>query len=303
MELEEYNNYKKKFKGINSCCIGISVFNCEFGLPYVLINIIKLHEVFNNVHLVVCYDHSNDRSLEILNNYQGSKDIIINDHIPYNSGRYGYGKTENISHARNIVLDKIKKDYSHYEYLIIMDSNEYSCVGDINIDLVKKTIIRNDWDSISFDREAGYYDYWALSFVPYVYSIYHMEQEWFRCNINNKQQIYKEYFLKELGKYKDNNELMDVYSAFNGFAIYRTQMFLNCSYSSDIDLSLFNDDDIKDNINVLGLNTLNRYNHDCEHRKFHMEARKKNNARIKISPEFMFSKFNNTTNKQLRGPA
>jgi hypothetical protein len=33
------------------------------------------------------------------------------------------------------------------------------------------------------------------------------------------------------------------------------------------------------------------YHHDldCEHRKFHLEAIKKNNARIRISPLFLFT--------------
>ena len=33
--------------------------------------------------------------------------------------------------------------------------------------------INDKWDCISFNREAGYYDMWALSFIPYVYSFNH----------------------------------------------------------------------------------------------------------------------------------
>ena len=40
---------------------------------------------------------------------------------------------------------------------------------------------------------------------------------------------------KNLLKYYKNekcNELITVYSAFNGFAIYKTKKFLNCKYSA-----------------------------------------------------------------------
>ena len=40
---------------------------------------------------------------------------------------------------------------------------------------------------------------------------------------------------------------------------------------------------------------------DCEHRHFHLEAIKKNNARIRISTKYVFSKFNNPP-KNSRGP-
>ena len=36
----------------------------------------------------------------------------------------------------------------------MMDSNEYSCIGDINIDVLKESLLLNNWDSLSFDRAA-----------------------------------------------------------------------------------------------------------------------------------------------------
>lgn len=53
-----------------------------------------------------------------------------------------------------------------------MDNNKYNCVGKINIDILKKSLLLNNCDSLSFDRVAGYYDTWSLSFNPYIYSFF-----------------------------------------------------------------------------------------------------------------------------------
>ena len=47
---------------------------------------------------------------------------------------------------------------------------------------------------------------------------------------------------------------------------------------------------------------LNDFKNDCEHRKFHLEAIKKNGARIMVSPLSIFFKLP-VHNPSLRGPA
>jgi hypothetical protein len=96
-------------------------------------------------------------------------------------------------------------------------------------------------------------------------------------------------------------ELIPVYSAFNGFAIYRTAKFLNCNYSTVIDISLFPEYSIENNEMMTGYKTqLDVYNCDCEHRHFHLEAIKKNNARIRVSTKHIFKKVLNPA-QNLRG--
>ena len=63
-----------------NCCICLCVYNNEKGLPYVLNNIKKLDNIFNT-KILVFYDHSNDKSLSILNDYNNNNnmEIIINN--------------------------------------------------------------------------------------------------------------------------------------------------------------------------------------------------------------------------------
>ena len=98
---------------------------------------------------------------------------------------------------------------------------------------------------------------------------------------------------KNQGKY--DYDLIPVHSAFNGFAIYKTSMFLNCSYSSMIHINLFPK-------HLIRCKIVNDFKNDCEHRKFHLEAIKKNGARIMVSPLSIFYKLP-VPNPKLRGPA
>ena len=315
----------------NNCVIGLCVYNNERGLPSVLSNIVKLSEskLFHKITIIAFYDSSSDKSHSILESFK-------NQHSKYGSGlietviiskhkkelRMSFGnasrvldksRTTRIAAARNEILNYIRRSLQlrgiYNKYFIMMDSNEYACVGRINVDTLRSALERSDeWDSISFDREAGYYDYWALSFDPHIYSFFHVE------NRNETLQSMVAGFAKKLNDAKiksniknDNNEsnqknegkyqydLIPVHSAFNGFAIYKTSMFLNCSYSSMIFIDLFPK-------HLIRCKILNDFKNDCEHRKFHLEAIKKNGARIMVSPLSIFYKLP-IPNPSLRGPA
>ena len=300
----------------NNCVIGLCVYNNERGLPSVLSNIVKLSEskLFHKITIVAFYDSSSDKSYSILesfkNQHQHSKSVFSNELIETviisnhkKELRMSFGnasrvmdksRTARIAAARNEILNYIRRSLQlrgiYNEYFIMMDSNEYACVGQMNIDTLRSALKRSDeWDGISFDREAGYYDYWALSFDPHIYSFYHVQ------NKNETLQSMVTSFATKLNAARDSQDLIPVYSAFNGFAIYKTSMFLNCSYSSMIHIHLFPKQ-------LIPAKILYNFKNDCEHRKFHLEAIKKNGARIMVSPLSIFYKLP-VRNPKLRGPA
>lgn len=299
----------------NNCVIGLCVYNNERGLPSVLSNIVKISQskLFDKITVVAFYDASADKSYSILESFknQHSKSgpgfshelietVIISNHKKEIRMSFGNAsrvidksRTMRIANARNEILNYMRFAHKRGQvnkYFIMMDSNEYACVGQINIDTLRSAIQRSDeWDSISFDREAGYYDYWALSFDPHIYSFYHVQ------NKDETLQDMVASFATKLNTSRDSQDLIPVYSAFNGFAIYKTNMFLNCSYSSLIHIQLFPKQ-------LLPHKLLNRFKNDCEHRKFHLEAIKKNGARIMVSPLSIFYKLP-VPNQSLRGPA
>jgi hypothetical protein len=144
----------------------------------------------------------------------------------------------------------------------------------------------NEWDAISFDRLDGYYDHWALSYEPFVYSFFHF-QDWksavFQLREDFSQKM--EYWRRTIPQ-----KLIPVYSAFNGFALYKTALFVDCSYCSTIDPEQFPPHSIQKHSQQIRLPILARLEDDCEHRYFHLSAIKKKGARIRISLEYLFEK-------------
>lgn len=280
---------------MNSCVFCLPVYNSEYGLSKCLNHIKNLNKYFNNIQILAYYDNSKDKSLEIL---MKTKDTM-NIEIFLNTEPKHKQRVKNICKARNFMLDVIKEKYNHFEFFICMDTNNYSCIGDLNEEVFKMVMNRKDeWDSISFDREAGYYDTWALSFDPYIYSIFHMRKK--DKYINNMRKTFNNIKKKYHNEFKGN--LMKVFSAFNGFAIYKTKYFINCKYSTVIDKSIYPPGTLEKLVKDTGFKPLDNLDGDCEHRNFHLEAIKYNNARIMICFDSLIKKVPNPP-KFCRGEA
>jgi hypothetical protein len=162
------------------------------------------------------------------------------------------------------------------------------CSGKMNVDVLKKHIDNNDrWDSLSFNR-SNYYDIWALSIRPFIFSYVHFKNPY---DILHNMGLY---ICKSLNSLKEG-ELLSCYSAFNGFAIYKTEVFKDCTYDGNIRLDLIPknllEETIKENKSKIIFKSqswLSILNEDCEHRSFHFDAINKKNARIFIAPEKLF---------------
>jgi hypothetical protein len=270
-------------------CIGLCVKNNEFGLPFVFKNLNIMRELLN-IELIVAYDDSSDNSLKLLEE-SDFHPILLN--VKNTSSI----RTERISNARNTILEYISSLDKKPEYFAMMDTNEYSCIGPIQIDVLKEAFQRyEEWDCISFNREAGYYDTWALSFEPYIFSFFHF------MNWRSFVDIMRKDFNDTLQSPGD--DLLEVWSSFNGFAIYKTDKFINCRYSHIPCIDLIPRDLLIKQINLVGTFPMMIQMGDCEHRKFHFEAIQKNGARIRVMKKYLFLKCKELPeNITLRGPA
>jgi len=277
-------------------CIGLCVYKNEFGLPYVFNNIERIQTIFpeEKIQIVVAYDESPDCSLGFLI----SKLKTFNIHILKNNTGTTKVRVENISNARNHILHYIRETFPDTIYMIMMDTNEYACIGEISLDVLKETFEReNEWDAISFDREAGYYDHWALSFDPFIYSFLHTS------DYVKTVEIMRDWFGKMMENAKKTpDKLIPVFSAFNGFSIYKWSVFKDCKYNSNIDIALFPRELVEKQMNITGIPIIPNFLGDCEHRHFHLQAIREKNARIRILPKSLFAKFQGEKKKGSRGP-
>jgi hypothetical protein len=259
------------------CCICGTVRECGKYLDNIFVIMEKIGTLFEDYKIILYYDKSIDDTLDKIKNYS-----IKNDKLNYfvNTSEMLKYRTHRIAKGRNKCLELIEKDYSDYEYFIMMDCDD-RCDYKINLELLKNYLIRDDWDSLSFNHPAGYYDTWALSKRPFVLSCHHL----------SKSALGGEY-IKKIISNTPRNKLIKCFSAFNGFAIYKKKKFENCWYDGNFRLDYFSPNLIKENIVIAGpilFKSNDERHQDCEHRFFHFSAIKKNNARIRISPLCLFS--------------
>jgi hypothetical protein len=105
---------------------------------------------------------------------------------------------------------------------------------------------------------------------------------------DHKREEFHKYIVNALSKMNDA-DLLSVISAFNGFSIYRTKLFLDCFYDGSLRLDLIPKTVLDESIKYCGEPVGNPENVDCEHRSFHLQAKYKSGARIMVSKKRLFS--------------
>jgi len=268
------------------CCICGPVKNCGPYLDKVLENIEKIGSLFKDYKIFIFYDASNDDTLNKLTDFQKNNNkliLFINKKV---TSKY---RTHNIAYARNHCLNYIKNNKTKFPYFIMMDFDDVNCKN-INTKILPKYFERYDWDALSFNTSPKYYDIWALSVKPYCFSYNHFEQ-----NQHNNYAVIQNYIMKKL-KELPEGELLKCISSFNGFTIYRTEKFMNSYYDGRLRFDIMPAKCIKMHAAVARSKImLYDYGHvkgrfeDCEHRSFHAIAITKSDAKIRISPEILFS--------------
>jgi len=264
----------------DKCIICLPVKNCNKYLPKIFDNIKQLQTLFN-ITVVFGYDESNDDSLDTLINYQKTSQhivvIIQNDILEHRTWR--------LANIRNKFMEYIKNNNS--QYFIMMDSDD-ACNGDININIIDKYLKRYDWDCLTFNR-SNYYDIWALQYEPFIHQCYGFGKKG-----GDIPQIMRKDIVNKLRKLK-SEELFECYSAFNGFGIYRTNKFMNIRYDGNKQ-RYFSNKRLGELVNLLknkwgvkGVYIDPTSYENCEHIGFHINAIRKNNAKIMITKDILFN--------------
>jgi hypothetical protein len=257
------------------CCICGTVRNCGKYLDNIFARIEKIGSLFEDYRIILYYDSSTDNTLEKLNNYSKKNNKLV---LLINTEQLLKFRTHRIALGRNKCLKTIRENFDDYEYFIMMDCDD-RCNYNIKLNLLKNYLLRSDWDSLSFNHPAGYYDTWALSKRPFVASCHNFK------NVGLGQK-----YITNIIRRTPRHKLIRCLSAFNGFSIYRTNKFKDCWYDGHFRLDYIPKKLLRENIKLAGKIMLPKSseNEDCEHRFFHFSAVKRHNARIMISPLCLF---------------
>jgi hypothetical protein len=268
-----------------NCCICGPVKNCAPFLDRVFANIEKIGSLFDDYKIVIYYDKSSDNTLGKLKEYQKKNPRLF---FYVNQRPFSQFRTHRIAIARNYCLNYVRENKDLFPYFIMMDFDDVNSKN-INVEPLRISLKREDWDGLSFNTSPHYYDIWALSIWPYCFSYNH-----FLFNFQYHS-IIRDYVMYRLKNLKPG-QLLPCISSFNGFSIYRTNKFLNTYYDGRVRLDLFPKEYIQSHLKAQkSRNIVYRdYGHikgkfeDCEHRPFHQMARQNSGARIMISPHILF---------------
>ena len=191
------------------CCICGTVRECGKYLKDVFSNMEQVGKLFDEYVIILYYDYSRDNTLKLMEEY-----AVINPKFSYhvNKDPLSIYRTHRIAKGRNYCLQQIREKYSDYEYFAVMDCDDKGS-RKMKINLLEQYLKnRNkEWDSLSFNYPTNYYDSWALSIRPFVASCNHFKERDIGMN-----------YIKKIIQHIDKRKLIPCYSAFNGFAIYKT---------------------------------------------------------------------------------
>lgn len=253
--------------------------NCENYIKSVFQNIKKICTIIDVRQIIIAYDNSDDKTL--LELIKQKKEINVEIKILINKDPLTPYRTQNICNARNKLLEEIYAFQPTIDKFIMMDFDDV-CSKPINIDVLKQGLLL-DKDCVTFNNK-NYYDFWALSIDSYQYSAWHFSEP------NRYLKLLRMYLLKKNSETKSN--FIECDSAFNGFGIYKLKSFKNCKYQSTMDYDYYCKDKINyitSTFNMKVLKDIEQY--DCEHRIFHLMAKKLNKAQIIIYKKNLFPEY------------
>ena len=151
------------------CCICGTVKNVSQYLDKIFSNMEKIGTLFDEYVIILCYDNSSDDTLQKIKDYQLAHPNKLFLYI--NKIEISQFRTIRLAYGRNCCLELIKSQFSDYEFFIMMDCDDV-CSNDVNLNVLNRNLRRNDWDALSFNK-SYYYDIWALSIRPFVFSYNH----------------------------------------------------------------------------------------------------------------------------------
>ena len=102
---------------------------------------------------------------------------------PHIVSRY---RTQRIAYGRNKILERIQSDYSDYEFFMSIDLDDVS-KGTMNKKQLEEVLKDSSkYDAVSFDIKNGYYDFWALRYVPFTVNYFDLPISTMKRDITKK---------------------------------------------------------------------------------------------------------------------
>lgn len=214
----------------HSLAILAIVKNCEKTLYKNVKKISKLCSEFSSVKMFVFENNSTDNTKEILKKCKEDFDFFnfwafdyseeeLHQIAPTLHVKGKLCRIELITHARNFLLDRLKEESNNFDYTLVIDIDAFY----FNVKKLPKIIKKySDFDCISVNgltKRLRYRDAFAFRSKDFPFGPEFFNDYWWSTLVFKMQ---RRYF---------GNNLIPVFSAFGGMAIYKTQSYISSSYA------------------------------------------------------------------------
>jgi glycosyltransferase involved in cell wall biosynthesis len=248
---------KSEMKIKGKLCVGIISKNCCKTLPQVLKNVETYASYFDTYECIIVDGFSNDGTLIIAKSWVNSDP----DHRFAVTQLTNRGRMENITEARNMVLDKYRSQFSPNVYLLLLDADTPNAVP--LTEEMKEGFCSNftdesvDWDGVFCNQKQKYYDLYALrdSRLEEDYQIKFRNCNWVDGSMQRALSPFEIPLNKSIG-------FWPVESAFGGAGLYKTTKLKYCYYDFK---RIWKNPDDNNNDYIIQC---------CEHVVFHNQIRK-----------------------------
>jgi len=226
-----------------------TVSNVALTIERELKVVLKALGSFNNIEIFLVESDSSDDTLEVLRKTQ-KKDPRLTFISKGRLSQHFPNRIERIAYCRNLYVEFIKKNLekSHWQYVAVAD------LDGMNKKLKRKAIdncFKTDinWDGIMANQKCGYYDIYALRAKNWVETdcfselqklkssspppkVYQNNVVSFFTNFNYYDNLRNIAIFSKMRVIPRSNRPIKVESAFGGFAIYKSSVFLKSDYES-----------------------------------------------------------------------
>jgi hypothetical protein len=226
-----------------------TVSNVEKNLKYDLVKVLNALSGFKEISVFLVESDSTDQTSKLLSNFASQIPNFsflslgnLKPSIPDRIDRIRFCRNQYISYIRKIPNSKLPK------YIAVAD------LDGMNKALSKKALVscfnRNDWDVVLSNQKFGYYDIFALRHKKWQPNDCFTELEELKRKIplrnSNKPNLISKIRLNlaydrarnkaiysKMIRIRSNSPWIQVNSGFGGFAIYKSQLFLQHDYSAN----------------------------------------------------------------------
>ena len=168
-------------------------------------------------------------------------------------------RVERLATGRDAVLATAREDGA--DLLVLADLDDkfpFDALRPDNLSALRRWLATDEWDALSFSRKGLYYDISALRTDADPHFCWSDE-----LRGRDVERLQTKYW--QLLQQLPADQLLEVQSAFNGFAVYRVAAMRGCGYGAK---------------NAHG-------GEECEHVVLHQQMRGTNAARIRVAPQEM----------------